>query len=616
MITSLGALLKNSYFEDATSNVFLGIYNNLWSNPQNWSYGHVPTDTERARIHHYCVQDVANAACDELYVDSGYTLDSQASKVLYINSIVNYGTVNITTTNSVLNMLGDDTRNTTWGTINFGIAGTMAFSNNNGTLTIPILDYYTLVTGYNYYGSAGRNISAPLTIRGNFRTLAGNVYLTANVTVNGVVDCSTGLYVTNCSLINYGTFTVYNSYSLYLNNAIIEAYGLIDWQGLTGVTNTGINTVNCRAGLTIKNYACDWSNIDFIFKTNNQSIGGLGSPTVKSLTIEGNITVTNNNTGSIDTPTINGTTSTSQLINKGVINYTGSATPMLTGILDCGNFSNTFNYQTTSSINLAPTDYWNLTISSLTGTTANTKTFTRSTIIYGNFIGEDTCNLSYTGYSLTVNGTTILRSTAGFTYGYTQPSFKTTGSGILTLKGLLSSNAANSFSLTGTGNIIEFQGGWNLDGYPNISNALVKFTTNNQTVSHAGTTRLIINNCEISNITLTMSGGHVDSGLTVNGTITGTGTAVFKTINTSRTDLNGATPFSGITHDSNSSAAKTIYQRNGSQSVAEGTYGGLTLSGTATPNDKTLQGNVSVLGTYAVTGNAVKVDNGFTFSNP
>lgn len=66
-----------------------------------------------------------------------------------------------------------------------------------------------------------------------------------------------------------------------------------------------------------------------------------------------------------------------------------------------------------------------------------------------------------------------------------------------------------------------------------------------------------------------------------------------------------------------STTANTFsYLLNGSQSIRGINYRNLTLGGTATPNNKTLQGNVSVLGTYSVTGNAVKVDNGFTFGNP
>jgi len=98
-------------------------------------------------------------------------------------------------------------------------------------------------------------------------------------------------------------------------------------------------------------------------------------------------------------------------------------------------------------------------------------------------------------------------------------------------------------------------------------------------------------------------------------------TALTLVENRSYTDIifDSGTPaitFAGFTL---TSTGTTSYIVNISQNVfgtANLIVNNLTLGGTATPNNKTLQGNVSVPGVYTVLGNAVRVDDGFTFGNP
>lgn len=121
----------------------------------------------------------------------------------------------------------------------------------------------------------------------------------------------------------------------------------------------------------------------------------------------------------------------------------------------------------------------------------------------------------------------------------------------------------------------------------------------------------------VSNLSLSTSSQIIHTGRLI---LRGTGA---KTLTSNRTcsdlliDNSDATiTFAGFILTSTGTSS---YIHNFSQRIwasANIIYNNLTIGGTATPNNKTLQGNVSVVGTYIETGNAVRVNNGFTFGNP
>ncbi len=361
------------YCTEPEGNAFASTNNSLWSNPANWSSGYIPTSADTAVITSNCIVDINNAICDELYVRSARVLSFNNSTTLQISGITNYGSITVTGSSSNLTMSGNDTKNTIWGNITFGNSGNINLYNNTGTLTVPDLDYYNMNSGSPTIYFGNRLINTPMTIRGNLYTGKGVLFVTADLTVDGICQYggeAYGLQISNCTVIFNSNTSNPNSDSVRFTNTIIYANGLFQLRGFGGgLFFYGDNTVYLKNGLQITGGVVAGGSIiatgtTFTFTTNNQTISGPGI-SMKSLTIQGNITVTNmpgDVSGFISTPILTGTTSTSTLINKGTINYTDIVIPMSTGILDCSGFTNTFSYLRNGNQTVKGGTYDNLTL--------------------------------------------------------------------------------------------------------------------------------------------------------------------------------------------------------------------------------------------------------------
>ena len=609
------------YCTEPVGNTFAATTNNLWSNPLNWSSGYIPTSTDTAVITSNCIVDINNAICDELYVRSARVLSFNNSTTLQISGITNYGSITVTGASSNLTMSGNDTKNTIWGNTTFGSAGTMNLSNNTGTLTVPDLDYFKLTSSLGNVNSGIRQILTPITIQNDLNISGpGVLNVNANLTVVGSIGIGGESYpirINNSTFTFNGTLLCYTSNAIRFNGAIVYANGLMNLRGYsTGALFTNNNTIYLSSGFTVSGgnwFNGDASGTDFIFKTNNQTITNEASLSLKSLTIQGNITITNNSSaGNITTPILTGTTSTSTLINKGTINYTDTVIPMSTGVLNCSGFTNTFNYTYIGNQTLSSVVYWNLGLYNR-GTSGYVKTITADLTTLGNLYTEGGFTLELGSYNITVNGTYTQGIWAPTNGGCTIRKYT---SGNMIFKGYYRVISGLSTSIDVAANtpgiIVEFQGGGLMDGYPNYKQCTMKMTTNNQIWSFQNEATPEFDNLSILDGISITGTSTVSGGLSVVNGITGTTSASISLTDKGQLYMYGATPFvnCSLTGTINT---KVSYLRSGNQTVNGGVYGDLTLGGSGT---KTLQGNVSVLDLYTIAPGVTKDDNGYTFSNP
>jgi hypothetical protein len=586
MISSIGPLFYPGTFVDPTSNIFRATVNNLWSNPANWSYARVPLTTDRARIRALCVVDINNAICNELIVDNGFVLNFNSAATLTAQSIINTGIINVTTS-SIFTFTGNNTRNTTWGTFNFGTAGTMIFDPTAGTtITIPNLDYWNCNLGMGTAGTGARLFSFDITIRNNSFSSRGSSNITNRI-ININNQCRWGgssVTVINTSTINAGDFFAFSDNNESITNSTLNIKLNSSWN-CRAINFYGTNNyVNIENGLSLsQNPITTWQNVNFTIKVNDQSITGTSSILLKSLTIEDKVLT--QSTNAITVATINGTTATSKIINKANITYTGQPIPMITGILDLSSFVNTFNYVNSTNQTIKPITYWNLGIGSSVATD-NTKTFTSNTLVLGNFTTTNRVILDFTGYNLTVNGTTTATITGG------SPTYRSTGNSYLLFKGnFTGTNSPSTLNFTGTGITVEFQNGNQLINNSTFGTALVKATTNNQTWRLVNTSRHFIQNLQIEGIVLTYYSDN-NGGADISGIVTGISGGSLSLFDKTRFTLTGATPFVNCIVAGALNSGMT-YSRAGVQTIASGTYGFLTSSGTGV---KTLLGNVILNG--------------------
>lgn len=613
------------YCTEPEGNVFALTTNNLWSNPLNWSSGYIPTSTDTAIITSNCIVDINNAICDELYVRSASVLSFNNSTTLQISGITNYGSITVTGSSSFLTMSGNDTKNTIWGNTTFGNTGTMNLWNNTGTLTVPDLDYFNMNSGANTY-LGNRLLNTPITIRGSLYTGKGVLFVTADLTVDGICQYggeAYGLQISNCTVIFNSNTSNPNSDSVRFTNTTIYANGVFQLRGFGGgLFFYGDNTVYLKNGLDITGNAVAGGTIiatgtTFTCTTNSQTISTPGI-SMKSLTIQGNITVTNipsvqGPSGFITTPILTGTTTTSTLINKGVINYNGSTIPIPSGsgILDCSSFSNTFNYRYVGNQTLALITYWNLGLYNQ-GISGFTKTVPLNLITLGNLYTEGSFILDI-NYDIIVNGTYTQGIWAPTNGGCTIRKYT---NGNMIFKGYYRVISGYSTSIdvapNAPGIIVEFQGGGLMDGYPNYKQCTMKMTTNNQIWSFQNEATPEFDNLSILDGISITGTSTVSGGLSVVNGITGTTGSSISLTDKGQLYMYGATPFvnCSLTGTINT---KVSYLRSGNQTVNGGVYGDLTLGGSGT---KTLQGNVSVLDVYTLVSGVIKDDAGYTFSNP
>lgn len=175
--------------------------------------------------------------------------------------------------------------------------------------------------------------------------------------------------------------------------------------------------------------------------------------------------------------------------------------------------------------------------------------------------------------------------------------------------------AGVSWSIVGSPSFV-FRNGLRGTGILNLDQSNVTFSTNHQTIlgNNGGLIITTTGNVLIDGaINVTGEASNGDLEVNFNGSFNGNN-VLSKYINKIKLFIGGELePMSIGSIDCSTNTTNTVtYNRSGVQNVKGGTYRNLTLSGSGT---KTLQGNVSVTGTFSDTGN-LKDNNGYTFGNP
>lgn len=425
--------------------------------------------------------------------------------------------------------------------------------------------------------------------------------------------------------------------------------GLSSSSGAAGVAGWYSTSAHLKTGTGL------WT-----FSTNNQTVSGGRFIFQCPVLISGAITVTmggNYNNGGTNNAevtssaspifnnTLDGTVAGSTLKASGWVGFNNATAPFATaGTLDTTTVSNTIAYLYDGNYTVLLTTYWNLQVGGNGVKTLAGNTTITGTLQVGAVISAGVVVLDCAAYNLAITGTTSLSFSNGGNY-----TLRKSGAGSITFGGqVIFGNSINTgnpsgYSLDFTGNpAVEFKGGATgvntLNNQINSGTGTWTFSTNNQTwdthnnagASPVGAT--INANILISGaITLTITNTGAGTGnLIVNGTINGdNASSTFDNRTPSGTTAaglnyrNAVAPMMTGVLKCNAAANRFFYDGNVSQSVQGGTthlttaqYWHLTLGGTATPNAKTLLGNVSVLNTYTVTGNATKVNGIYSFGNP
>jgi hypothetical protein len=506
--------------------------------------------------------------------------------------------------------------------ITSSIGNTIGYS-FNGNATLP----YTLYQNLRVYGIGTKTLKGNTIISGSLYVYNGygdniNNTILELSSSNLIVSGTTNIGATN----NRGTLSrIYNGTTTFLGPVILD---------VSNTNGPGIDFSASNADIEFRNGFGSYDPFakmrtgtgSWYFTTNNQtltSIGGAGITVDSKLIVSGSIALTSSAVLSV-TNIINGTDLNSKFVNRGALYFATSAS--LNGSMTTG------SYDFTSSANnvviggdytaTIPTKYsssfYNLFISG-----QGTKSLAVDTYIAGN-LRLETPTLSQGGMldvsssNLIVSGTT----NTGIGVGVLRKS----GPGKITFIGKLITYP-NAIDFT-TGNpTFEFQNGLqsvSSGGTLRLGSGTCSFTTNNQTIDITtyGDQRAVFKNILVSgSIAVTASSAtygwgyiHVTEGL--NGT---SPNSIFTIKFGANADTylwysGSQVPMqTGILEVS--SSLNTFIYASGSQNVKGGTYYNLTFINGL----KTLQGNVSVLGTFSTGSGATSGSynlNGFTLTNP
>lgn len=332
--------------------------------------------------------------------------------------------------------------------------------------------------------------SRTLTVNGNFKgsgtsTISGGS-VSRSIVVNGNFDVNAGSSVSigSLNLTVNGTTTINGTLTLSTNTGVKTFVGTIVNNGTW--TSTAVTT---DANLIVRNGINNFGTFNagaIRFDTNNQSIGG-NSPLSFSGTfmIAGAITVSNNNTLNLSGQ-LNGNTATSTFTagTNSVVFYSSNATPMATGIINCGTNPNTFVYNRNGNQNVSTGNYYNLIID---GTGDKTLTGSGSINVTNNFTVESNANLLCGGIDTNTGGTFTLKSlfnhTEGIATQHQMGNFVLDG-GLLDLGNIILDGwvITNDFTVTTNGGTINSAGdptnGFTVGGNTKIFGNFV-FTNNN-----------------------------------------------------------------------------------------------------------------------------------------
>lgn len=481
--------------------------------------------------------------------------------------------------------------------------GTLALTSSTPSMILGILDVASFAN--NLYYSFNGNFTVPLTTYRNlFFTGTGIKSLSSNVSCDYLSVATSNINLGNfiLQIIGASAFSGDN-----VNNQISSTgTGSVIFGGLVTCFNFVYFNVGAsclmefRGGVSV----AQATNLNITgkvrFTTNNQTVTSTNAfqfSLIGDLEINDAITVDFTTAGYSFNGNLIGLGATSTLKLRTVGSYLGAAAPMNTGVLDCNYIGCTFSYSRVGIQDIKSITYNNLVI---TGASGNVKTSLGNLQVNNILQVNQFTILELASYSLTVDGNTTPASGTSGTIR------KLVAGGSLLFKGTY------EYATLAIDNCdVEFRNSVIFRTDSTFGNSTIKFTTNNLNVSSFSTgANLFLNNVLVDKFVTNITT------LNINGTLTGVDSASKLVNNSTINYANTQTPMLVGILDVNTVLNTFNYSRLGNQDVKGTAYRNLTLSGTATPNDKTLQGNVSVINTYAVTGNAVRVNNGFTFGNP
>ncbi len=339
---------------------------------------------------------------------------------------------------------------------------------------VPLNDGTENITVFHSLGNLNSDINAnALTIKkdGYINYYNRNITIQSDLTIDGqVVDNnSTG----NISIGN--NLTINNGGSYNIQRGLLSVTGVTkieDGGTLSDTDGNGSSTFN---GLvTIEPGGTFTSNVDdFTFnaglENNGTFINSSSYNLLSDLTITGsselqftndiyiadNITLTNENSGGITiTDILDGLGNNATLINKGIVNYYRTyRVPMLTGVLDCGSYENTFNYYRDGRQYIKATTYYNLICSN-----NDDKELQGTTTVLNNLSTSETADFECLGNDLIISGSVNHGSTGVFTTGSNTVTYNGTSNqnilaidygGNLVLEGAGNKTLQNSTTVTG-----------------------------------------------------------------------------------------------------------------------------------------------------------------------
>jgi len=532
---------------------------------------------------------IENVALSVLANASTVTLNDVINGTTPSSQLINSGTINFNSATSLNSM--------TTGSFNFTSSNnTIGFTGNYST---------TISTRYGVL----RNLSISGT---GTKTLGTSSYISGALTLNnpGVLELSSH------NLTVSGTTNISST-----NGLTKSSPGNITFIGRPTINNpytinlSGNPNVECRNG--ILNQSNPTSNLgtgSWTFTTNNQDLtwGGSGnSSEFYNVIVSGSITVNAKSNYVAIRNSLNGTEAGSTFVNSGSLYLFFGSTPMSIGslIIPTGS-SNLIGYFVSGAFTIPRTAYYSLAVGG-----GGQKTLSGNTTIYGDLTVAAglTSSLECLGYNLIVSGTTTVAGDGAY---INIPSLNISGSGNIVFRGLF--NVANPGNISFPGNPnIELQGGiqFQSNNNPNVGTGSWTFTTNNQNLIFAGSgpTYNIYNMIVSGAITLTYTGDTIRNINSLNGT--NPNSKLLMAANSTFYYYGSSAPMSTGILDVTSSLGTTFIYASGSQNIKGGIYRNLTMNyGT-----KTLQGNVSVLGTLNTGSGATLATvnlNGFTLTNP
>ena len=534
---------------------------------------------------------------DSKLIVSGNIAVTMSNGAIYLNNIVNGtdpGSIFANRGTMYFISMSSLSGSMTTGSLDVSYPGNTIGLVGNYTATTPsqlntFYNLYVFGTGVKTLGTSSY-ISGSLTF-GNPAILELS---SSNLFVSGTTSISNGMVLTKSGS---GT-TVFNG------SANLGDFGRIDFRS----SNSSIEFRN-GFGASYEGY-CYLGSGSAIFSTNNQTYNG-GIVTTGPMIISGSIRL--KNLSLVLYNTINGTSPLSVLDNSGSIDfYTASAVDfsMTTGSFISASYpGSSLGFYFTGSYKLPMSSFRNLNIGVNTVNSPGYKTFNSNVVINdGLRIIRDSIDTE--NNNLSILGTTYLQYAGAI---------KKSGSGSILLSGSLNMGDFGTIDFISASNAsLEMRGGLIGASYGTamlMGSSSLTCSVNSQNIV----------SCNFSNNyasilisgSITVGFGFLYAGsFTIAGTLNGTDANSRAYFSASSTALYYGTqqPMQTGILDVSSSAVTFVYS-SGSQNVKGGVYRNLTfLNGL-----KTLQGNVSVLGTFSTGSGATSGSynlNGFTLTNP